>query len=95
MNLPSDPKDMNDKRAEWAAAAIDAFEGVRRGDRENSLSDLLYNLMHWAERNDFDFNIELMRAEIHYHEQTTEDESEITPAQHLPYSGLAVAKEQL
>ncbi len=52
--LPPDPENMNGDRAEWAAA-LRAFEAVTGADYEEALGDLLCDLMHWSDRNNFDF----------------------------------------
>lgn len=48
--LPPDPECANGERAEWAAAAVAAFETVTRGDIQNTLGDLLCDLHHFADR---------------------------------------------
>ena len=53
--LPPDPEGMNDDRAEYAGAAIRHFQTVTGTDYENVLGDLMGDLMHWADRNNFDF----------------------------------------
>jgi hypothetical protein len=57
-------------RAEWAHAAIDVFEHRTGSEREESLGDLLADLMHWCDRNNQDFEIALDRARYHYAEET-------------------------
>lgn len=58
--LPPDPDNMNDERAEWAQAAIDAH-GEETGataagdDGDCNFYDLLCNLHHWCDRNDINF----------------------------------------
>jgi hypothetical protein len=74
--LPPDPEGMNDKRAAWGERAIVAFETATRTDRDDALSDLLADLMHWCDRNGFNFDDELFRARNHY-------ESEIDPNEDL------------
>jgi hypothetical protein len=69
--LPSDPEHMNEDRATWAGRALDAF-GVATGTEvENLLSDLLCDLMHWADRHEGNFAAELARATRSYVEETT------------------------
>jgi hypothetical protein len=70
MNLPPDPEGQNDARAEWAEIAIANFEMATNTDREDALGDLLCNLMHWADRNEQDFNAMLERARTHYEVET-------------------------
>lgn len=73
--LPPDPENMNGSRAAWASVALRAFMGVTGTDRADAPCDLLADLMHWADRNDFDFELVLDRARWHYAEETTEDVS--------------------
>lgn len=68
--LPADPDGVNDQRAYWAGVAIDAFQKATGTDREDVLCDLLTDLMHWADRQDFDFEAAFWRAEDHYREET-------------------------
>jgi hypothetical protein len=69
-HMPPDPEGMNDRRAEWAAAALRAFMEATGTDEENALGDLLTDMMHWADRNNFDFDSALDRARCHYVEET-------------------------
>ncbi len=56
----------NAKRAYWADEALQAFI-VRTGcDCEDSLADLLADLMHWADICGLSFSEELHRARYHY-----------------------------
>ena len=68
--LPADPEKMNDARARSAGIAMDAFVLDTRTDPEDSLGDLLTNLHHWADRNNFDFDAALERAQRNYSEET-------------------------
>ena len=68
--LPPDPEEMNDNRAAWAATAILSFQQETGTDDENALTDLLCDLMHWADRNGEDFENELCRARMHYEAET-------------------------
>jgi hypothetical protein len=68
--LPPDPEGMNGRRSMWAAHALSTFQTVTRTEIEDSLSDLLADLMHWADRHDFDFNHELQRGLSHYEAET-------------------------
>ena len=70
--LPPDPDGMNSSRANWAGAALAVFVARTGVDREDSLGDLLTDLMHWADRNNFDFEAALARAECHYAAETGE-----------------------
>jgi hypothetical protein len=64
--LPPDPEKRNGDRAEWAAAALRQFQCATGCDYEDSLGDLLCDLMHWSERKNFDFEAALYRACGHY-----------------------------
>lgn len=68
--VPPDPEKMNDERARFADNAIKTFVRFGGCDEENSLGDLLCNLMHWADRNNFDFDAALERAQRNYGEET-------------------------
>jgi hypothetical protein len=68
--LPPDPDNQNDDRAAWAAAALTAFRGETGADEEEALGDLLADLMHWSDRNNFDFESALFRARGHYEAET-------------------------
>ena len=50
MALPPDPDNMNDDRADWAEAALQAFIRACRTDREDALPDLLCDLIHLCDR---------------------------------------------
>jgi hypothetical protein len=67
---PPDPEQMNDRRSEWAEASIASFIQATGTDREDALPDLLADLMHWADRNDCDFEAALERARMHYEAET-------------------------
>ena len=62
--LPPDPEHMNDDRAAWAASALTAFMRCTGTDPEDALGDLLANLMHWSDRNNYDFDAALDRAPL-------------------------------
>jgi len=70
--LPADPEKMNGDRAEWAAVALRHFQCVTGCDYEDSLGDLLGDLMHWSDRNNFDFELALDRARGHYAAETAQ-----------------------
>ena len=71
--LPADPENMNDDRAKWAGAALRAFQSVTGTDDEDSLGDLLCDLMHWSDRNNYAFEAALFRARGHYDAETGGD----------------------
>jgi hypothetical protein len=72
MTLPPDPEGMNDARAEWADEAIKTFIARTGTDLEDSLGDLLCDLLHWSDRHNFDFDAALDRARFHYDAETGE-----------------------
>ncbi|MGA8758155.1 MAG: hypothetical protein WB611_17840 [Stellaceae bacterium] len=69
--LPSDPEKMNASRAKWAGTALRQFQCVAGTDDEDALGDLLCDLMHWSDRNNYDFDLALARAQGNYEEETT------------------------
>ena len=71
--LPPDPEKMNGDRAEWAGAALRHFQCSTGTEYEDSLGDLLCDLMHWCDRNNFDFEAALFRAQGHYAAETGHD----------------------
>ena len=73
--LPPDPENQNDDRAKWAATALRAFRKATGADEEDALGDLLADLMHWSDRNNFDFDAALDRARMHYEAETTGEEA--------------------
>ncbi|MBC7855281.1 MAG: hypothetical protein IAF94_17775 [Pirellulaceae bacterium] len=68
--LPPDPEGMNDKRSAWADTAIRAFQIETGSDDEDALGDLLADLMHWSDRNNYDFEAALTRGRGHYEAET-------------------------
>jgi hypothetical protein len=68
--LPPDPEGMNDDRSAWAGAALATFMQVTGSEKEDALGDLLTNLMHYSDRNNFDFDAALDRARWHYEAET-------------------------
>jgi hypothetical protein len=79
--LPRDPETQNHDRAAWAGIALGHFQDTTGTDDEDSLSDLLCDLMHLCDRRakaaGFDFDRELDRARRHYQAETEGDE--LTP----------------
>ncbi len=64
----------NEDRANAAYAAILAFESEIRGDRGDSLCDLLCNLRHWAHQNGFDYGAEDRRGLMHFEAELEEED---------------------
>lgn len=71
--LPPDPEGRNDDRASWAGQAVKAFQNATGTDDEDALSDLLADLRHWADRQNYDFEAALLRAQDHYEAETAAD----------------------
>jgi len=69
-HLPHDPERTNDDRADWAMAALRAFQAATGCDDADSLGDLLCDLMHLSDRRDLDFEAALCRARGHYAAET-------------------------
>lgn len=72
--LPPDPDGKNGARAGWAGLAITAFQQATGTDDEDALSDLLGDLLHWCDRNNFDFDAALSRGRWHYDAETGGEE---------------------
>ena len=70
-HLPPDPEGMNDDRGEWAAAALRHFQCTTGSDYDDAPCDLICDLMHWCDRNGFDFDDALRTARMHYEAETT------------------------
>jgi hypothetical protein len=71
-----DDNDINDRRADWAQTAVDAFRDQYSGLREplyEGISDLLCNLMHLSDRHDLDFDDLLRVARDHHEAEIVED----------------------
>lgn len=77
-DLPPDPEDMNDARAEYANRAVTAFAHATNTDvggepNETILGDLLTNLMHWCDRQGIDFDAKLLGARVNYDAETSSE----------------------
>ncbi len=68
--LPPDPDGMNEKRAEWASAALRTFRRFTGADERDAVSDLITDLFHWCDRHGQRFGRELERAICHYEAET-------------------------
>jgi hypothetical protein len=64
----------NAERAASADAALKAYITRTSTDCEECLADLLADLMHWADKCEFSFERELIRARNYYAEEA-EDET--------------------
>jgi len=69
-NLPPDPDGKNNERAAWADHALRAFMAETGTDLEDSLCDLLCDLMHLSDRVPFDFEAALIHAKDLYLAET-------------------------
>jgi hypothetical protein len=65
-----DPDSMNAEPAQWAAAALHEFQRITGTDDEDSLADLLCDLMHWCNQEDVDFGTALSRVQMNYEAET-------------------------
>ena len=63
----------NIRRSQWAGSCIMPFIKLTGCDYEDSLGDLLGDLMHWARINNFDFECALFRAEGHFKAELAEE----------------------
>jgi hypothetical protein len=72
-DLPPDPDGMNDDRSAWAGTALALFMQLTGTEEEDALGDLLADLMHWADRKGYDFDVALQCARIHYEAETAEE----------------------
>lgn len=66
MKSPPYTEPTNESRAEMAGYAMAAFRSQSGADEEDALSDLLVDLMHFADRTNQDFDAALDRARMHY-----------------------------
>jgi hypothetical protein len=69
-NLPPDPDGKSGDRSAWAGSALATFIQVTGTDLEDAMADLLADLMHWSDRNNYDFDAALDRARHHYEAET-------------------------
>ena len=82
LRLPPDPEQMNEKRAQWAAEALEAFERYGesaekdsseeecRALMEQNLSDLLADFAHLCDRKGLNMTNIIRIAMEHYSEET-------------------------
>lgn len=63
----------NQKRAANAAKAITTYKKEAGTDMESVLSDLLCDLIHWADVENYDFHAALERAKVHYKTEVIEE----------------------
>jgi hypothetical protein len=69
----------NALRAHWAALCIGQFIDLTNCDREDSLGDLLANLMHWARFYNFDFDAALERGRAHFDAELVDEQWDNDP----------------
>jgi hypothetical protein len=83
LRMPPDPEGMNDDRASWANTALSAF-GIETGminageDDQTIMGDLVADLMHFADRNNIDFEKVLRGARMHYEEETSDRDTTLS-----------------
>jgi hypothetical protein len=89
-------------RSEWAAAALRHFQCITGTDWEDSLGDLLCDLMHFADANNFDFKAAVVRASNNYIEELDETDTKggdpankMNVAETAIYANLSALAEQL
>lgn len=75
-------------RANWADKAIRIFREATGCDHEDSLGDLLADLIHWAEARNFDFEAALDRARDHYQAEIAEEAETKAAAQASDRKGV-------
>ena len=63
----------NDDRADWAQAAINAFQAVTRTDDEDAVPDLIADLLHLAVRQGLDPQLMLDRAQSNFEAERAEE----------------------
>lgn len=75
-DIPDDPEEMNDERAEWAYYAVNAFADAvgYAGERDSQviMVDLLKGLSLWSAENEVKFSAALVSAAMHYEHETAE-----------------------
>ncbi|MFN4278290.1 MAG: hypothetical protein ACK4FJ_18510 [Ferrovibrio sp.] len=74
------PFAVNGHRADWAAAALDAFRdrvGLEGEEPSLILQDLLTDLMHWSARTSVDFGAAMQKARSVYAEECREENEEV------------------
>jgi hypothetical protein len=76
----ADPEGKNQDRAEWARAAVETFQaqtGLTDADGlDTAISDLLADLAHLCDEEGLDFGHLIWRADNHYTEETSSEDSE-------------------
>lgn len=76
-NLPPDPDEMNEFRADCFNEAVVAFTmisgpGRVEEDDQTILRDMLCNMFHWCDRHGVDAGMALMQARACYNEEIGE-----------------------
>lgn len=69
----------NSLRAHWAELCIQRFIELTGTDREDSLGDLLCDLMHWAKQNRFDYEAAAERASGHFQAELADERLVVKP----------------
>jgi hypothetical protein len=73
--LPCDPEEFNDDRAQRAGQAVVEYSGLsyfgdNAEDNHTALKDLLCDLHHWADRVELDFDAVLQSSQLSYQQET-------------------------
>jgi len=68
-------KPTNRNRATWARKALESLRRETKCDYEDGVTDLLCDLMHFADLYGFDFGASLSRARRHHQRETYEARS--------------------
>ena len=70
VGLPPDPEGLNERRAERAAIALQAYMNIGATEDDSLLYDLLVDLRHWADHNGKDFDVTVVKSKESYAEET-------------------------
>src|SRR5271156_2463965 len=84
----------NRDRAELARNALESFRRETKCDYEDSLGDLLCDLMHFGDFHNFDFDTALDRARHHYEEELDDERTPVRTSD-LVENLLAVLQQAL
>ena len=64
----------NEQRAQWARGALESFDGYDPEDLESSITDLVCDLRHLADRREINWAALIDRVTRHYEAETRENE---------------------
>ena len=91
----------NKQRAGWATAAIEGYNEAKEGKTipydtlEIVFTDLLCDLMHYAERSNLEFDICVNRAESHFQDEQMERNIDMAHQMPLFLSAMKKARDEL